>query len=330
MRRSLRNRLIFSHLAVTVITSGIALNIFLNLGQASAANRQYSYDLGVSWLMGQTDHVDENPIANGVELPGLSVVLANDGRVLLTQGDTACRANMNAADCDPSLLAVQPGERTYTVDGADWWEVRRDMPTGDRIITRRQLFVIEPRFSVGSSGEIHGFLPVLIANVVLGSALALPAALIAALVLARWQTRRLKNLAQVSRQYALGNFHIRVQDRGRDMIGRIGQQFNTMADALQHNLVDLRTSVRRSAELVQEAKQSAGTAERARVTRTLHDTLAQDVFKLSLNAAELARAIDQDPHLSAAQADTLAEQAEATLLRLRQVLIDLRPPGDAN
>lgn len=328
MRRSLRNRLILSHLAVTLITSGIALNIFYNMGQSSVVNRQYSYQPGVAWLIGQTGHIAENPVANGVELPGSAVVLAADGRVLLTQGETDCRAGMNAADCDSSLMAVQPGERTYAVDGVDWWEVRRDMPTGDRIITRRQLFVIEPRFSVGSSGEVHGFFPVLIANAVMGAVQVLPIAVIAALLLARWQTRRLKKLAHASRQYAQGNFDVRVQDQGRDMIGRIGLQFNRMADALHIHLGSLRASVRRNAELIQRVEESARTAERARVTRTLHDTLAQDVFKLSLNAAELARAIDQDPHLSEAQADTLAAQAEAALLRLRRVLIELRPAED--
>jgi methyl-accepting chemotaxis protein len=230
---------------------------------------------------------------------------------------------MRLADCASDLLDLKQGARYYTEDDQQWREVVSLMAGGERIIARRVLYNGEPSMLIGTT-EIRGSLPFLIFSSVVGMLVALPFALVLAWLLVRLQTRRLARLAGVSRRFARGEFSARVLSHRRDMIGALSQQFDSMADALQRNMDDLRTLAGRHRDLAKQAEQAAGAAERARVARDLHDTLAQQIFNLAVTASALGDSADQHSPQNVEVAHQLAQRAEDTLLHLRGVLVDLR------
>src|SRR6185436_15433223 len=99
--------------------------------------------------------------------------------------------------------------------------------------------------------------------------------------------RRLSTLTQASRRFAAGEFSVRVRDRNRDEVGELGRQFDDMAGVLEQNVGVLRDMVQRNAELAQQAEQVAIQAERVRLSRDLHDAIAQRLFSLSVSTATL-------------------------------------------
>jgi NarL family two-component system sensor histidine kinase LiaS len=155
--------------------------------------------------------------------------------------------------------------------------------------------------------------------------LSVPLALLFSWLWARPLGRRLSTLTQASRRFAAGEFSVRVRDQHRDEVGELGRQFDDMAGALEQNVGVLRDMVQRNAELAQQAEQAAIQAERVRLSRDLHDAIAQRLFSLSVSTATLPDLIRRDQQQGIEQARTIASMAEQTLLDLRALLLDLRP-----
>jgi signal transduction histidine kinase len=99
-----------------------------------------------------------------------------------------------------------------------------------------------------------------------------------------------------------------------------------MAAALTQNITALHDLAQRNADLARQAESSAIAAERARLSRELHDAIAQRLFSLSVSTTALPALIAQNAERGAAQAQTIAEMAEQTLLDLRALLVEMRPP----
>jgi NarL family two-component system sensor histidine kinase LiaS len=155
--------------------------------------------------------------------------------------------------------------------------------------------------------------------------LAIPVGLVLTWLIVRPTMRRLSRLTQVSRQFATGDFEVRVGDHTQDEVGRLAQQFDDMADALEQNFGVLRDLAQRNAELARQAEESAIQAERHRISRDLHDAIAQRLFSLSVSTSTLPDLIQRDQEQGVQQARTIATLAEQTLLDLRALLVDLRP-----
>jgi signal transduction histidine kinase len=196
--------------------------------------------------------------------------------------------------------------------------------TGHRVINRRYNFRSQPAIRLPGL-VISGWLPMALT---LGSAMAVlsaPVALGLALLLARPLGRRLERIAAVSRRFAAGELDARVDDRTADEVGALARQLDDMAAALQQNVEILRDLARRNAALAREAEAAAVLAERARLSRDLHDATAQRLFSLSASTAALPDLIAADAQKGIERARAVAALAETALLDLRGLLTELRP-----
>lgn len=331
--RSLMPRLVFSYTVVAVFSIATAYCVTSLMSRTAPFNLDQTVNAGADWLLGAPDHSRPNPRGpEGAFLGGFSLVVAPDNRVLYSQGETACRAGMILADCAPDLLTIRPGERYYSVQGQPWWETAWEMPTGQRIISQRSRYEPDPSIIILGGLRLEGYLPVTLYLGIAGALQALPLTLILSIMLARLQTRRIRRLAQVSRRFAGGELAARVPDRRGDVLGKLGQQFNSLADALTQHLEGLRTQVLRHAELAARAEQAARTAERARLARDLYELIASRLSALSRAASALQARVGNsendaaDPE-SIDSARSIAVYAEDTLLQMRRTLTDLRIGG---
>lgn len=134
---------------------------------------------------------------------------------------------------------------------------------------------------------------------------ALVFAVMAAVFLSAWVTRRLRRIEATANAWRHGRFELRIADAGRDEIGALARQLDTLPAAL--------------AELVEHRAERAGRAERERIARDLHDTIKQQAFALSMQLGALgsrASSAHVDlPELDEARSLTAHIQQElATLL----------------
>ncbi len=328
--RSLTARMVLGHILVATLTSVIGvLVLVLILARAIQTDLKAAdyrglamYD-GMKWLFGLPDG-QPNDLPSPAGLPGFGLVLSSDDSVLFSQGDTPCRAGKKLADCAPELVDRPAGERFFQKDGQRWAEVVLYSISGQRVITHRgppsgDLFLLLPGLPIYGTGPFMA--------VVAGAmaVLSVPMGLALAWLLSRPLARRLSRVAQASRSFAAGELHIRLKDRRVDEIGELSRQFDDMADALEQNVNVLRELAQRNAELAQRAEQVAIQAERVRLSRDLHDAIAQRLFSLSVSTATLPDLIKRDQDKGAEQAQAVATLAEQTLLDLRALLVELRP-----
>jgi signal transduction histidine kinase len=177
------------------------------------------------------------------------------------------------------------------------------------------------------SVTIRGTLPAIGVFTLVATVLATPPALLLAWLLAGPLARRLRAISRTSRSFAAGDTAARIGDRSPDEVGELARQFDEMAGTLTQTIAALRDLARENAELARQAEASARQAERLRLSRDLHDEIAQQLFSLSLRAAALPEQIAREPAEGVTQARAVAAQAERTLLDLRRVLVELRPPA---
>ena len=126
--------------------------------------------------------------------------------------------------------------------------------------------------------------------------------------------QRIQELVSATKQVTEGNYHQRVLVTENDEIGQLEQHFNEMAEQLAE-------SMRRQRELAGEA---ARFAERARLSRELHDAISQDLFSLSTLTAGLQIALPADSPLQS-QVATLADTTRVMQREMRALLLELRP-----
>jgi signal transduction histidine kinase len=126
--------------------------------------------------------------------------------------------------------------------------------------------------------------------------------------------RRLRRLADATRALADGDLDRRVTVTGRDEMSTVEQSVNRMAEQLSQALAAERALAGAHARL----------AERARIARELHDSVAQQLFSLRLLAGGIDRALPADsplrPHIQSVE-----RSADAAGRDLRALLLELRP-----
>jgi signal transduction histidine kinase len=324
--RSLMVRMIVSHIAVAVLTSVSAVLILALVVATVLQNLSVEdyHDLGAvavaEWQLGVPDgqpNVSDLP-------PGFSVIVGPDKLVIYSYGDTTCRATQRLADCAPELLDSMPGQRFVQVKGERRAEIVTNLVGGQRVISRYghpsgELSLILGNFNVS------GTLPFALMVAVAVTVLAIPLALLLGWLWARPLAKRLSRIRQASYQFAAGDLQVRVRDQHKDEVGELAQQFDEMSNNLEQNLFVLRELAQRNVELTQQAELAAIQTERVRLSRDLHDDIAQQLFSLSVGAAVLPDLIERDQLQSVAQAKAIASLAEKTLLDLRDLLVELRP-----
>ncbi len=139
------------------------------------------------------------------------------------------------------------------------------------------------------------------------------------LISTRPYVMRVRNLVAATERFANGDYSQRVQVmQPSDEVGQLEEQFNHMAAQLVE-------SISRQRAL---AEQNARIQERARISRELHDAIAQDLFSIRALANGLHRAIQAgssakglEPHVA-----LLEETAISTSQEMRALLLEMRPP----
>lgn len=326
--RTLMARMVVNHILVATLASAGAAMI-LSIVLVSTVNSLTPNDYrglamlsGIGWLFSQPDSQPNPPNLN---MPaGFSLLVSPENTVLFSQGDTTCHSGMKLAECAPDLLTTAEGQHFFDVHGQRWAEVIIKTVQGQRAITRRGPPPAEPCISIGALQDCSTPRFILLVSGFIAIS-ALPIALLLGWLSARTIVRRLSNVAKTSRRFASGELSARVNDHHKDEIGQLGQQFDAMAEALEHSVLTLRELAQRNAALMQRAEQSATQAERNRISRDLHDAIAQRLFSLSVSTATLPDLITQDPQQGTEKARIVAALSEQTLLDLRTLLIELRP-----
>ncbi len=327
--RSLMARMVFSHILVATLTSVIVVLLLivafaLGIQKYSPSDyRGVAALSALSWLMGTPDG-RPNEAGNPFTPPGFTLVVSPDQDILYSQGDTVCHVGKLLADCAPELLNREESERFYSKDGGQWVEVFLKLASGQRVIYQRKTAQAELSLFLPNA-PIYGNGPFMLIVSSVMALLSFPVGLVLAWLSARPLARRLSNIAKVSKRFASGDLAARVQDQNRDEVGGLAQQFDDMADALAQNVGVLRELAQRNADLAQQAEQAAIQAERVRLSRDLHDDIAQRLFSLSVSSAALPDLIRRDQQAGVEQSAAIASLAEQTLLDLRALLIELRP-----
>jgi NarL family two-component system sensor histidine kinase LiaS len=325
---SLTARLFLSHVLVAVLTGAIVALILLTILNQSAQNLTLDTYRGMVpgyvayWLIGQPDGEPTDLTID--PMPGWTLILSDTDEVLWSRGSTPCRAGMQLADCLPPEDVRPEGDSFFERNGERWAQVSVPLQVGGRALAQRGEFTFEPLASYGDI-IVRGYDDLIVFEVLTRGAIAIPIALVLAGLITRPQIRRLSAITQASRRFASGDLEARVGDPGGDEVARLGQQFDDMAGALAQNIHALHDLAQRNAELALQAEQAAIKAERSRISRDLHDAIAQRLFSLSVSTTTLPDLIAQSPERGIQQAKAIAELAEQTLLDLRSLLMDLRP-----
>jgi NarL family two-component system sensor histidine kinase LiaS len=130
-------------------------------------------------------------------------------------------------------------------------------------------------------------------------------------LLASWRLiRRIRRLERATLAVADGDYTVALPISGRDEVGRLEVNFTTMTRQLGSAVAAER----------QRAAGDARAAERARISREVHDAISQHLFAMRMIAAGMRRA---DPGNQQAQA--LEDISEEALRDMQALLIELRP-----
>lgn len=330
---SMMSRLVLSHVLVVLLTSiMISLASFLLLGvvfQSFAPKdyRQWALDAYLKWQF--NDALDIGQLSEDfIPLKGFALVIDANRTILHAEGDTPCVVGMRLRECAIEYLNIHQAERFIEEDDTRSVEIVMQTKSGEIIIMRRQLFSLTDFFSLNIplTSEISwnaiGYTLITSAITALFS---VPVALLLVWLSVRPLVKRITRIATISQEFAGGDLQARVQDKHGDEVGQLAQHFDSMADALQQNVYMLRELAQRNAALTQQAEQLAIQAERARLSRDLHDAIAQRLFSLTVSTSTLPALIAENQQHGVEQAQSVAQLAEQTLLDLRTLLVDLRP-----
>ncbi|HEX6479119.1 MAG TPA: sensor histidine kinase [Ktedonobacteraceae bacterium] len=133
----------------------------------------------------------------------------------------------------------------------------------------------------------------------------------------RGLVRRVRHLVTATTQFANGQYAQRVIVTRNDEIGQLEYQFNRMAEQLAESI----------AQREMLAEQNARLAERARISRELHDAISQDLFSLRMATGGLqtalapcAQGLELQPYV-----ETLQETTTRMIREMRALLLELRP-----
>jgi two-component system, NarL family, sensor histidine kinase LiaS len=137
--------------------------------------------------------------------------------------------------------------------------------------------------------------------------------------------KRVEILLQSAMKLERGDLNTRVPYLGEDEVGQIGMRMNEMTARFQEQVASLQRLSTHNAELAEQVKHTAVTAERQRLARELHDAVSQQLFAISMTMAALKRTIVTKPEMAGRQAELVEEMAAAAQSEMRALLLHLRP-----
>ncbi|MBU9726608.1 sensor histidine kinase [Diplocloster modestus] len=68
------------------------------------------------------------------------------------------------------------------------------------------------------------------------------------LLLSKWLTKPIRSLSRAARKMAEGDYGVRARGKGQDEVGMLAEDFNRMAEALEHKMEQLKQALRRQEE----------------------------------------------------------------------------------
>ncbi len=161
---------------------------------------------------------------------------------------------------------------------------------------------------------------------------------------AREVKQRLRDASRFASALARGDYRQRIILSHPDLaerfdeVDQLGAELNAMADSLEAAIRELRALAERNRVLAEEAGSLASLNERTRLARDLHDTVNQQVFSLSMQAAAARRRLDlagKDLEKAGtgkqvlAEVETLLNEVEALARsahrQMRDLILQLRP-----
>jgi two-component system, NarL family, sensor histidine kinase LiaS len=230
--------------------------------------------------------------------------------------EAACQLGERMDMCIPDYANIPDTGRTIQDADGVWYEFRRSLRTGSAVARVRPIAWWDVLTSTSSAIGLLALICV---------AGALPVGALLAVLLSRRLVRRIQHIATTSQQFANGDLMAQTGELGRDEIGKLGHQFDTMATTIRHQLKELRNLAEQNSSLVLAAEHHARADERAALARDLHDTVAQYLFSLAMGMADLANHIQRDPQRASQQAELLAKIANSAQDEFRHLLTWLRP-----
>lgn len=313
-------QMLLSHVAVTLITSVVLVTFVVAVLAFSISPDDYRVRAMLDYTAWQFD--DRQIIETfSFDPEGFTIITEDDGEIVYVDGDTVCGDSDVTSGCASELFDIEPSVEPFKRDGATWTQVVLTSKSGHTIYSQRGPYT--PGLNFGET-TIFGLGPIIATQIAVSTVIVLPVALLFSFLIVRPQVRRIASIAATSRRFAAGELSVRIRDQRFDEIGQLAQQFDDMADSIQHNLQALRELAQENAALAQQVESVAQQQERVRLSRDLHDTIAQKLFSLSMNSASLPELIAQDSQRGIEGARTVSKMAEDTLADLRTILVDLR------
>lgn len=310
MFQSISRRLMVNSVVVATVTTFIGLLALVGLtgmgNLLTTGDRMIAMFTSIPWLF----ELSEEDLKSWNMPGGLTVIVNPAGEVVYAQNVPACEVGVRLSDCAPEWVDLPTGER-FEQDG--YALIALDMKIGYRMISERQTL------------SLGYYVMALITPALMLTLMSVPIAILVSKLTSYRLARRLEAVTTANTRFANGDFAVRVDDHHQDDIGMLAQQFNSMADVLEQNVHLLRDLAHQNTHLVYEAEDAAIQLERGRLSRDLHDSIAQQLFSLSANSATLPALIQRDPSAALEQANRIAQLAEQANLDLRAMLVDLRP-----
>jgi two-component system, NarL family, sensor histidine kinase LiaS len=231
--------------------------------------------------------------------------------------DPTCQMGHQLEQCFTGASSLPEAGHTFTKDGERYFEFRERLQEDKSAVLRLRINTRLDEFQDFLESFWHFFRLVVIS--------AVPIALLLSFAIARPVIRRLHRMSEVSKQFAKGDMAVRTHDGVPDEIGQVGHQFDVMAQTISSQLQQLRQLAEENSQLALASEKNARLAERASLSRDLHDSVSQHLFSLAMGTSELANQIRRDPNKAANQAEQLADIAAKAQDELRSVLMQLRP-----
>jgi two-component system, NarL family, sensor histidine kinase LiaS len=253
-------------------------------------------------------------------LPAIALLIAPDGRVVASSYPARYPAHTPFSLLLPhqsgAVVQALQGISTYakalpdTIYVAETIWGKHGQPIGALYIQGQQELV---SFTDILQSVYANFLPLLII-LLLVLVITTPIGSLFSLLTTRGLVRRIRSLAEATKTFARGDYQQRVRINRQDEVGQLEHDFNAMADRLVE-------STSRQQEL---AGQNARLAERARISRELHDAISQDLFSIRMLAYGLQEALPRGSEVQT-QAATLERTSSRMIREMRALLLELRP-----
>lgn len=276
---SIRIRLLLISLSTTLLVACtvISISYFEDFGdyipQLRAATTSY---LAFKWQGGESSAWLDTSSLDKVIAQGY-VIDANE-RVLYSFGSDSlgpsCQLGSRLDLCFEGVLSFSETGHTLQLEGKRYFDFREPLQDGNSVVARLNLNSPLEGFRQFLVSFWHFFRLVFIT--------AVPIALLLSFAIARPVIRRLHRMSEVSKQFAGGDMTVRTRNGVPDEIGQVGRQFDAMAGTISSQLQQLRQLAEENSQLALASEKNARLAERASLSRDLHDSVSQHLFSLAM------------------------------------------------